>query len=243
MSSLVPQTKAEEILGQLVDLNKKSIFINDFQASKLLREIDVSVKTGVDISKLWICKGLVYSFSKQPKKMVNAFSNASRLGATDYVSSFNKGTKYMFYGYNEEAINSFAKVLDIPSHQHLERIAISSLNFSNVKDLMIISQYKESLEKCINETKNIGVDINQAKIVMEAFFEIIRKHEVTIALARQNITNEEYQLIFHSHADIEITTIILKEFDNLTSTPELFEASTKLNIVLLPEKTSEDVAP
>jgi len=233
MVAPIPKTKAEDILNQLVSINESSTFLSPFQTHRFLKEIDVSMKSGVDIAQLWVCKGLVYSIAKQPRKMVEAFTNATRLGATDLVAKYNQGTKYMMYGYYNEAIEAFSKCLDQASHDHMLRIAIASLNFEDIKSLMVLPKFIESIDTRLEGAKKLGIDINQAHKVMCVFFDIIKKYEFTVALIEHNLTDDDYQLVFHTYEDIEKTTQILKEFDNLTASPDLFEASTKLNVILL----------
>ncbi|ENX02624.1 hypothetical protein F900_01070 [Acinetobacter modestus] len=235
MVAPIPKTKAVELLAELSSYERLQVVMSEFNTNKFLRDIKKLFDSKVDIANLWICKGFVYSLSNQPEAMVDAFRNAQKLGATDKYSMFNQATQYILHGYYENAIEALVLSKDDVAQEQLERIAISTFDYDQIEqhDLSVVA--KNNLLKRKSRLAELGIDINEAKVLMNAFFQILKSRKCRFGLVHHDTNQDEYYLHFEAVTDIDMTHSVLNEFDiYIAEHPELYKVNSKINIVLTP---------
>lgn len=235
MVAPIPKTKAEEMFEELSNIFSNNLEVGDFRLTKYLKEISALKKTGVDLGMLWMCEGYIYNLAKQPEKMKTAFINATHFGMRDSISRYNQAAKYLTFGFFDEAAEGFAASYDDEAQGNLVRIAISTFEFEKIEKLIISKTHKDRLNLRKNTLLNYGYNIDKIKEIVNILHDLIRKENVHFSLVRQEF-DEDHGISFYIEIDTDVDKInsILNEYDEITSSIDLFETSSKLTMILLP---------
>lgn len=239
MSALIPKTKAAELLNTLGEILSSGSSLTDFQVTKYTRDVNALIKSGVNLAEAWMCQGVLYSLTSRPQEMHQAYENAKRYGATDTTSQFNQAVSYALYGYFEEAAKGYSLSLDDKAQNHLLDIAICTLNFEAVENL-ILPKFKDSLATAKELTQCLGIDIDQGRQLMELFFSILKAMNLSFWSTKRKSEDGELQLFFETTANENTIIEILSEFDSTVLRSDLFEVSTKITIILSPFHRAEE---
>lgn len=237
MVAPIPKTKAEEIFEELSRNLANNKDIGDFRLTKYLKEISALKQTGVDLGMLWMCEGYIYNLKKQPEKMKSAFTNAYHYGMRDRISKYNQAAKYLTFGFFDEAAEGFSASHDEEAQGNLVRIAMSTFEFDKIGNLLVNQTYKDKLTLRKNALLKHGFNIDKIKEILNILHNLIRKENVHFSMVRQEFGyDNDLGITLYIEVDTELDKInsILNEYDDITSSDDFFETSSKLTIILLP---------
>ncbi|MCH7395234.1 hypothetical protein MMP66_13280 [Acinetobacter dispersus] len=241
MVAPIPKTKAKEIIEFFFELYVSDKDPSEFQARRILREIDSTIQSGVDLGLAWLCKGLYFSYMSDPEQMDSAFKNSIIYGATDANSYFNRASQYQAYGYFDEAMYGYFLNSDEDSYDEMHRILRSTLDLEKYKDYFPDIKHQTNNEKFLENLKNCNLDISDLKICLDILLDILRIKKVRFCLDRYSLYQNEYALYFGIKSENDdIIGEILNDYDDRTGTLDLFEKSRRLNIIMFLHTSSPE---
>ncbi|WP_335955013.1 hypothetical protein, partial [Acinetobacter guillouiae] len=205
----------------------------ELQARRILREIDTTIKSGVDLGIAWLCKGMYFSYMSKPEQMDSAFKNSITFGAIDAASYFNRSVCYQSYGYFDEAMYGYSLSGDKDAYVEMQRILRSTLDIEKYEKHFKSTEQVAEINKLLSNLKKCDLNLNDLKTSLDIFLDILRSKKLRFTLSRYSVYEDEYALFFALRSNIEgLTREVLSEYDKRTSTLELFEKSRKLNIIM-----------